>query len=99
MGEELGLGKCDVCESEDAVGVAAAPGIPMSLGYGSDCINKGLHYPLWLLINNTAMIGGLVHAADWWKYEVTVHLRFFGVTCEDFEEQVNEVIEEWEQQA
>lgn len=60
---------CDVCERPDekVVGVAAVPGVPMSLAYCETCLRNHAWGPLWLAENNAEMIGGMEHAADWFK--------------------------------
>lgn len=50
---------------------------------------------MWAVVANTAMIGGLEHAADWWRDGVVMPtLTHLGVTVEEFTAQVNKTIAE-----
>lgn len=88
-GEEL---KCDVCNDRGAFGVAALPGIPVSVAWCPECIQSGA-IPYWALVANTAMIGGMEHAADWWKETVDLTLTWLNKDREDFEREVQADIE------
>jgi hypothetical protein len=68
---------CDVCGENPQVGVAAIPGIPMSVAYCEDCLRANAH-PYGIIVVNTALCGGLDEAADWWKqmvHDTLVHLN------------------------
>lgn len=84
---------CDVCDNEPAVGVAAVPGVPISVAYGQKCMAANA-YPWWVLVANTAAMGGLDESAEWWKqmvYDTCAHL---GKTLAEFEADVATAIEE-----
>lgn len=80
---------CDVCQKEPAVGVAAVPGVPMSCAYCKTCLGANAH-PLFVVIGNTALVGGYDNAADWWQYMVDCTLEHLGKTREWFDAQVAE---------
>lgn len=75
--------KCDVCNDEEAVGVACVPGVPMSCAYGKRCLEANAH-PWGVLIANTACCGGLDHCNDEWKQMVTDTCTHLGKTLEQF---------------
>jgi hypothetical protein len=62
---------CEVCRDEEAVGVAALPGAPMSVAYGRACLENHA-IPLWLA---DFTIGECVpyddlgwhHVAEWFR--------------------------------
>lgn len=59
--------KCETCQQNDAVGVAAVPGIPYSAAYCDDCLRANAH-PWWVLIANQTMIDEPFETtADWWQ--------------------------------
>lgn len=64
MSEEL---DCDVCRKEPALGVAAVPGVPVSVAYGKECLQANAH-PYWIIVANSAAAGNgtLEGMADWW---------------------------------
>lgn len=71
------MGSCLVCEMEPAVAVVAIPGLPISVPYGRGCLEANAH-PYQLLVANTATIGGIEHAALWWRdmvNDTVTHLR------------------------
>lgn len=89
---------CEVCRREPAVGVGAVPGVPYSAAFGEACLAAGAS-PLWVVVANTALAGGLQHAADWWIEEmVEPTLTHLGVSREDFDRQVAQAIAEFEQE-
>lgn len=68
---------CEVCGAEPMVGVAAVPGVPMSVAYGRNCLQHGAT-PLWIA---DVQIGQImpVHDLDWryvadWFREETVYV-------------------------
>lgn len=87
---------CAVCGEEPAVGVAAIPGVPASDAYGARCLEANAH-PMWALVANTALIGGLHEAADWWVDMVQDTLTHLGVSVETFEREVAEATKSLEQ--
>jgi len=85
------LGKCSVCGNEPAVGVCAVPGVPCSMSYGKACLEANAH-PWGILVANTAMLGGMEHAAGWWKEMVESTCKHLGKTREEFDKDVAEDI-------
>lgn len=82
-------GTCDTCGVKDVeLFVYALPGIPMSVGNCKVCTEVSA-YPWAILVANTASIGGMAEANDWWKDEVRVTLARLGKTREEFIEAVN----------
>lgn len=83
------LGTCDTCGAKDVdVYVYALPGIPMSVGNCKVCTEVSA-YPWMILVANTASIGGIEQANDWWKDEVRVTLARLGKTRAEFMEAVS----------
>lgn len=84
---------CDACNTNKSVGVASAPGVPMSVAYCQECLDANSHL-MDILVANTACIGGLDYSAPWWKRVVDTSLARQGKTMEWFNEQVHAVIEQ-----
>jgi hypothetical protein len=82
---------CEVCEQNQAIGVCCVPGVPYSAAYCRECATANNH-PMHILIANTASLGGLQEAVDWWQEMVTSSLRNQGKTLEWFNEQVYNLI-------
>lgn len=81
-------GKCDTCGTDDVdLYVYALPGIPMTVANCLVCMQLSC-YPYGILVANTAMVGGLEYAADWWKDEVRVSLARHGKSVKEFVEDV-----------
>lgn len=80
---------CEVCGEEPVVGVAAVPGLPISVGYGRACINMNAH-PYGLLVANTACLSGEDDMADWWLEMVHATLRHLGKTEDEFWDDVEQ---------
>lgn len=80
---------CDVCGERQAVGVAAVPGVPISVAYCKLCLQANAH-PLYVLIGNTALCGGFDQCADWWQGMVESTLQHLGKTREWFDVEVLE---------
>ena len=77
-------GNCDTCGAKDVeLFVYALPGIPISVGNCRVCMEVSA-YPWPILVGNTAAIGGMAEAADWWKEEVRVSLARHGKTRAEF---------------
>jgi hypothetical protein len=57
---------CQVCSQREAAGVAAMPGVPMSVAYCRPCLNENAH-PLWAIHAVIEMNGGVEHVAEWVK--------------------------------
>lgn len=88
---------CDVCGAEPAVGVAAVPGVPVSVAYGRICLSANAH-PMWVLAGNTATIvesgqEWREHTADWWQGMVDDTLAHLAISEEDFIRQVDDSIQ------
>ena len=82
---------CEVCEKNEAVGVASVPGVPYSAAYCRECLAADAH-PLGIVVANTACIGGMEYAADWWKEIVEHTLEHLKVAREDFDKQVADAL-------
>jgi hypothetical protein len=78
---------CEVCDDEPAVGVAAVPGVSISVAYGRRCLDANAH-PWWVIVGNTAAIGGLDQAAAWWVRMVEATMRLLGKTRADLDRDV-----------
>ena len=81
------IGKCDCCNKEPPIGVAALPGIPISIAWCSKCLAANI-IPIWAAIANTACIGGMNGAADWWKELIERSLVYHNYSREQFEANV-----------
>lgn len=86
-------GTCQCCGNEPAVGVAAVPGVPMSIAWGRKCLDARV-MPYWLVVANTAVLGGLERAADWWVGYVERTLAYFGKSEAEFAAEVGEAVRE-----
>ena len=86
----INLGLCDCCRKEPAIGVAAMPGMPMSIAWCMKCLDAQV-IPYWAAVANTAMIGGMDGAAPWWCEVVERTLAYFSKDRAEFE---NEVLSE-----
>lgn len=84
---------CDVCQQHEPVGVAAVPGVPMSVAYCEGCLRANAH-PYSIVVINTALVGGYDEAADWWRQMVDDTLRHLGKTREQFDLDVNHELQE-----
>ncbi len=82
---------CNVCKTNRAIGVAAVPGVPISVAYCRECLKANSH-PMYVLIANTVCAGGLENTIEEWKQMVLDSLRYQGKTLEWFNEQVEEGI-------
>jgi hypothetical protein len=85
--------KCETCEDRNAIGVAAVPGIPYSAAYCAPCIKANAH-PWWLMVGNTADMGGLEDSADWWVEMVEDTCRHLGRPMSEFNSAVAAAINE-----
>jgi hypothetical protein len=75
-GLDVDLGHCDVCEAEPAVGVAAIPGVPMSICWGATCLRRGVLMPLWTADYTVATCippfdPDWKHTAEWFREGMT----------------------------
>jgi hypothetical protein len=85
------LGKCNCCDDRQAIGVAAIPGIPMSVAWCYPCLQSGA-IPYWAAVANTSLIGGIEAAAEWWKDLIEDTLAWHKKTLEEFNADVAEEI-------
>jgi hypothetical protein len=90
---DIELGSCDVCRKEPAVGVAAVPAVPISVAYGRACLQANAH-PYFVIVANTANIGGLDQAADFWVAMVEDTLKHLEIPREKFDADVEQAIRE-----
>jgi hypothetical protein len=58
---------CDVCGRHRPLYVSALAGIPMSIARCRECLAEWSAVPYGIALVNTALIGGMENAADWWK--------------------------------
>lgn len=86
---------CDVCQNEPARGVCSVPGVPISMAYGDECLRANAH-PWFILVGNTASMGGLDGVAEWWIRMVEDTIAHFGgeYTRERFDQEVAEAYAE-----
>jgi len=75
---------CDVCGERPQVGVAAVPGVPMSVAYCAECLRANAH-PYGIVVINTAMAGGYDKAAEWWQQMVDDTIRHLRKTRAQFD--------------
>lgn len=79
---------CEVCNKNEAIGVACVPGVPISSAYCNECLKANAH-PINILIINTAMIGGLDLSIDEWREMVFDTLKYMGKSLEWFNQEVD----------
>lgn len=87
---------CEVCKQNVSIGVYCVPSVPISCAYCEECANAGAH-PWWILVSNTACIGGLAKTADWWKWMVTDTCNHLGKTLEEFNTDVQKSLNQLEE--
>lgn len=93
LGAEEAVLRCDVCGKEPAAGVAAVPGVPVSMAYGSNCLAANAH-PYWVLVAYTAECGGLRNTVAEWRGMVDDTLVHLEIDPEKFEADVDQAIED-----
>lgn len=86
------MGKCDVCDTNEPVGVACVPGVPMSVAYCQACLQANAH-PWWALVNTTAMCGGLDKMVDEWRFMVEDTCKHLGKSMAEFNADVVKSVE------
>jgi hypothetical protein len=94
--KRIELGPCQVCDREPAVGVASMPGIPMSFAYGRQCLQANAH-PIEIVVGNTALMGGMDAAAEWWWELVSDTLAHLGIRRAEFNDMVDQAIKDEEE--
>lgn len=82
-------GKCEVCELPKSIAVTSLPGVPISVARCADCLMADA-IPLWILVANTAAIGGAEHAARWWRDIIHDTLTHLQIPYERFNNMVRE---------
>jgi hypothetical protein len=82
---------CEVCNDRPSIGVAAIPGMPVSVAWCRECLTAGA-IPWWALVANTSLIGGRQHAAPWWAAVIEATCRHLGRTVEELDREVAENI-------
>lgn len=75
---------CDVCGTNESVGVASVPGVAMSVAYCQGCLRANAH-PYGVLVANTATLGSYDEAAEWWREMIDDTCRHLGKTREQFD--------------
>lgn len=80
---QVDAGVCDACRIHRAIGVASLPFAPMSVSFCSACLLANNH-PYWILVCNTAMIGGLDNSNLDWRQMVETSLAYQGKTLTEF---------------
>jgi predicted amidophosphoribosyltransferase len=71
--------------------VGCVPGVPYSACYCHECVQKNSH-PMWVLISNTASMGGLHNAHESWRAMVADSLVAQGKSPEWFAQEVEKAI-------
>jgi hypothetical protein len=84
---------CDVCGENPEVGVAAVPGVPMSVAYCEECLRANAH-PYGIMVINTSLVGGYDQAAEWWQEMVDDTLRHLDKTRQQFDLDVDHELRE-----
>lgn len=84
---------CEVCGSNQPVGVFSVPGVPYSAAYCQTCIDVGAH-PWGVLVATTACVGSLEMMNDEWKEMVFATCRRLNKTVEEFNADVLRADEE-----
>lgn len=75
------------------MGVAAVPGVPVSVAYGRKCLEANAH-PYWIMVNNTALCGGYARCAPWWQQMVDDTLSHLDLSRVSFDNDVAVALEE-----
>lgn len=96
MSSVIDAGVCDCCLIHRACGVAGVPLVALSISYCHICIQAG-NYPYWLIVANTAAVGGFDHANEEWQNMVRDSLQYQAVSFDTFEQDVNEAMQSFEE--
>ena len=86
-------GKCEVCNKNNSIGVCSVPGVPFSCAYCKDCLKANAH-PWHILVANTACMGGIDNANDFWKGMCRDTIKHLNKKQEEFDASVAESIKE-----
>lgn len=81
-----------MCAAPEVLGVAAMPGIPISVAYCQSCLTANAH-PLKLVIINTALYGGYDESAGWWQQLVDDTLEYLRYPRDLFDIRVQKAIQ------
>ena len=87
--------KCEVCGAFEVVGVAAVPGVPISVAYCHTCLHAGVA-PLKIVITQTALNNGYENSANWWQELVDRTLKYLNYRRDLFDERVKSEVDEIE---
>lgn len=83
---------CEVCNEREATGVASMSS-PFSCSICLECLQAGAE-PYWLLVGNTACIGGYDKCAEWWRQVVNRTIDHLGKDWDQFHKDVADAIAE-----
>jgi hypothetical protein len=89
--DDIDYGKCECCQKEPAIGVACIPGIAISIAWCMHCIEAEV-VPYNIAVFNTAMNDGLENSADWWKEIVNKTMKYFNISNEQFNNDLEQEI-------
>lgn len=90
--EEIKKPICEVCNKNESFSTISVPGVPISCAYCMECFQANAH-PWWILVSNTACIGGIENAAKYWKEMVEATCNHLGKSMEEFNREVEVGIE------
>jgi len=82
---------CEVCNKNESIGVAAVPMVPISVAFCKECMDVNA-YPWWVLVANTAIIGGYEKCCKQWQEMVRDTCIHLGRDIQLFHEEVKEKI-------
>ena len=66
---------CEVCNKNEAIGVACVPMVPISVAYCTKCLEANAH-PWDILVSITASCCGLKNCGEEWKFMVEDTCRY-----------------------
>lgn len=89
------LGLCDCCHENPAIGIAAVPGVPMSIAWCRTCLEAEVA-PYEILVANTACCGGIEATAEWWSELVKRSLSYHKKILPEFLEDVAKALDKLE---
>lgn len=82
---------CEVCARQVDIFNFLMPNTWITVMLCEQCHELG-RFPLWALLETTVRIGGMYHADTLWFEMVHASLPFFGITCEEFDDMVEDQI-------
>ena len=80
---------CDVCEKNEALGVAASPLGPISFAYCSECLKQKVE-PWPIVVATVWGCGGYDKLAVWAKEYIDNSIAFHGKTRADLDREVTD---------